>query len=153
MKNRENIINAIITYFEENNDVFNACIEELDGYNGYLGDDRYFEMEMINEFYHDTDPLDVLYRAFYGHDEDNYHTDANGNREYGEFNPNRDYFKFNAYGNLVSTNYPDYSHLLDNYFIEALAENRQSLDEIDGDETLTKLFDELEKLDEESEEE
>ena len=153
IKTKETITAEIIAYFEENEDIFNACIEELDGYNGYLGDDRYFEMEMINEFYHGTNPLDVLYRTFYGHDEDNYHTDANGNREYGEFNPNRDYFKFNAYGNLVSTNYPDYSHLLDNYFIEALAENRQSLYEIDGDETLTKLFDELEKLDEESEEE
>jgi hypothetical protein len=148
IKTKETITAEIIAYFEKNENIFNACIEELDGYNGYLGDDRYFKMEMINEFYHGTDPLDVLYRTFYGHDEDNYNTDANGNREYAEFNPNREYFKFNAYGNLVSTNYPDYSHLLDRYFIEALAEDRQSLYEIDDNEYLTVLFDELDRFDE-----
>lgn len=151
IKTKETITAEIIAYFEENEDIFNACIEELDGHNGYLGDDRYFEMEMINEFYHGTDPLDVLYRAFYGYDEDSYHTDANGNREYADFNPNRKYFKYNGYGNLVSTNYPDYSHLLDRYFVEALAEDRRYIDSIDDDETLEKLFDYLEKIDESDE--
>lgn len=152
IKTREEITNAIVAYFEENEDVFNACIEELDSYNGYLGDDRYFEMEMLDEFYCSEKATEILYRAFYGHDEDNYHTDANGNREHAEFNPNRNYFKFNAYGNLVSTNYPDYSHLLDRYFVEALADDRRYLYSVDDDETLKKLFDQLEKIDESDEE-
>jgi hypothetical protein len=144
IKTKETITAEIIAYFEENENIFNACIEELDGYNGYLGDDRYFKMEMINEFYHGTDPLDVLYRTFYGHDEDSYHTDANGNREYAEFNPNRDYFKYNGYGNLVSADYKDYSAFLDRYCIEAMSENRAEIYAIDECEELSALFDELE---------
>ena len=35
------IINTIIEWFEENQEVFTYCIEELDNYNGYLGDERY----------------------------------------------------------------------------------------------------------------
>lgn len=61
---------AILKYFEENTDVFNECIEDLDSYNGCLGDDRWYEMEMLEEFYADSKPMDLLYRAFYGYDED-----------------------------------------------------------------------------------
>lgn len=33
---KESIIKKIVAWFEENEDVFNDCIEELDSYNGYL---------------------------------------------------------------------------------------------------------------------
>lgn len=56
---RENTIKKIIAYFEENESVFNDCIEELDSWNGYLGDDRYYEMEMLKEFYHGVDPIEI----------------------------------------------------------------------------------------------
>lgn len=39
----------IKAYFEENEEIFNACIEELDSYNGYLGDDRYYPMDELDE--------------------------------------------------------------------------------------------------------
>lgn len=148
MKTREELINQIIKYFEDNEDVFNECIEELDSCNGYLNDDRYYNMEELNEFYNSTEPIELLYRCFYGHDADNYTTDASGNRNYGEFNPNREYFKYNGYGNLVSTNYKDYSDKLDNYFVESLYDNRQDIYCIDNDEELTTLFDELENMEE-----
>lgn len=141
---RENTINKIIAFFEENTDIFNDCIIQLDDYNGYLNDNRYNDMELLNEIYSDTEPLEILRRAFFGHDEDNWHTDSYGNKEYAEFNPNRDYFKFNGYGNLVSTDYPDYSDYLDKYAIEEMSENRRWIDAIDGEEELTALFDELE---------
>lgn len=35
-----NATEKIIAWFKENEEVFNDCIEELDSYNGYLGDDR-----------------------------------------------------------------------------------------------------------------
>jgi hypothetical protein len=146
MKTREELINQIIEFFENNEDIFNECIEELDGWNGYLNDDRYYSMETLNEFYSSTEPIELLYRCFYGHDADNYTTDASGNRTYGEFNPNREYFKYNGYGNLVSTNYKDYSDKLDNYFIESLYDNRQDIYCIYNDEELTTLFDELENM-------
>lgn len=141
----ENTIEKIIEYFEENEEVFNACIEELDSYNGYLNDDRYYLMEDLNEFYNGTDPIELLHRAYYGHDDDTWTTDASGNKTYGEFNPNREYFYYNGYGNLVSSDYKDYSAHLDRYAIESMSENRSYIDSIESDEELSALFDELEE--------
>lgn len=140
----ENTIKKIIEWFEENEEIFNDCIEELDSYNGYLGDDRYYSMDELNELYSGSEPIEILQRAYFGRDDDVWHTDASGNKIYGEFNPNRDYFYFNGYGNLVSSDYKDYTHKLDNYFIEALLENRSYIDTIENNEELTALFDELE---------
>mgnify|MGYP003291755914 CR=1 FL=1 len=112
MTNREKTIKKIIAYFEENNDIFNECIIQLDDYNGYLGDDRFYDMDLLNEIYSGVEPLEILRRAFFGHDEDNWHTDSHGNKEYASFNPNRDYYKYNGYGNLISTDYPDYAFKL-----------------------------------------
>ena len=140
----EEITADIVAYFENNKDVFNDCMDELDGYNGYLGDNRYYSMDMLEEFYRDSDPLEILRRAYYGRDDNTWTTDSNGNKIYGEFNPNRAYFYYNGYGNLVSSDYKDYSHLLDNYAIEAMNENRLDIDSIDNDKELTTLFDELE---------
>lgn len=141
---KESTMKKIIEYFEENESVFNDCIEELDSYNGYLGDDRYYCMEELDDLYHGTNPLEILQRAYFGRDDDTWHTDSHGNKEYGEFNPNRDYFYFNGYGNLVSSNYKDYSHKLDEYAIESMSENRLYIDTIDSDDELAALFDELE---------
>lgn len=145
----EEITADIIEYFENNEDIFNDCMEELDSYNGYLGDDRYFSMDELDELYNGTEPSELLRRAFYGYDEQTYITDRDGNKTYGAFNPNRDYFRYNVYGNLVSNDYKDYSHLLDGYAIEAMNENRSYIDSIDNDEELTALFDELEAAAEE----
>jgi hypothetical protein len=117
----------LMELFENDEQLFNATIEELDGYNGYLGDDRYYEMECIDEFYNNADPLELLQRAYFGRDADNWYTDSRGDKVYGAFNPNRDYFRYNGYGNLVSTNYKDYSVHLDDYFIQAIIENQNYL--------------------------
>ena len=145
---RENTIEKIIEYFESNDEIFNSCIEELDSYNGYLNDDRYYEMEFLSEFYSGTDPIELLQRAYYGHDDDTWHTDSRGEKIYGEFNPNREYFYYNGYGNLVSTNYKDYSSYLDTYAIKEMSENRYYIDSIENDDELRALFDELEEDDE-----
>lgn len=145
---KEQIIKKIIAYFEENEEIFNCCIEELDNYNGYLGDDRYIPMEQLDEIYCNENPLEILQRAYYGHDADTWHTDSHGGREYGTFNPNRDYFTFNGYGNLISTDYPDYSAHLDHYVIEEMSENRRWIDSIENDDELSELFDALENTDE-----
>lgn len=137
-------IEKIIAYFEENESVFNAAIEELDNYNGYLGDDRYYEMEYLNEFYNSTEPLELLQRAYFGRDDDTWTTDSSGNKTYGEFNPNRDYFYYNGYGNLVSSDYKDYSYKLDHYVIESMSENKQYIYTIEEDDELNALFEELE---------
>lgn len=141
----ENTIKKIIAYFEENDEIFNACIEELDSYNGYLNDDRYYSMDELDELYSGTEPLEILRRAYYGRDDDTWTTDASGNKIYGEFNPNREYFTFNGYGNLVSSDYKDYSAHLDHYAIEEMSDNRYYIDTIDDNDELSALFDELEE--------
>lgn len=120
-------IETIIEYLKENEEEFNELIEDLDSWNGYLGDDRYYPMDELNDFYSGTEPIELLYRVFYGHDEETWTTDEHGEKHYGEFNPNRDYFRYNGYGNLVSADYKDYSGMLDHWFVEKVIENRNNL--------------------------
>ena len=145
----EEITADIIEYFENNEDIFNDCMEELDSYNGYLGDDRYYPMDELDELHNGTEPSELLCRAFYGYDEETYTTDRDGNKTYGAFNPNRDYFRYNGYGNLVSADYKDYSGMLEPFAIEVMRENRDYIESIDDNEELTALFDELEAAAEE----
>ena len=114
-------IEEIREYFEDNEEVFNDCIEELDSYSGWLGDDRCEDMEYLDECFYGRDVEWILFRAFYGHDDDSWTENSRGEKEYGPFNPNRNYFYFNGYGNLVSTDYKDYSGHLDDDAIESMA--------------------------------
>ena len=144
----EEVTADIIAFFQEHDDIYNGAIEELDSYNGYLGDDRYYSMDELDDLYSGTEPLEILRRAFFGYDEDTYTTDGSGNKLYGAFNPNREYFRYNEYGNLVSADYKDYSGQLDKYAVESMSENRHYIDSIDDSDELSALFDELEKLEE-----
>lgn len=139
------IENDIISYFRDNEDIFNEAIEELDSYNGYLADDRYYAMDDLDEILSGNDAITLLQRAYFGHDEDSWHTDSSGNKIYDSFNPNREFFRFNGYGNLVSADYKDYSAFLDSYCIEAMQEHRNNIYSIDNCEELRRLFDELEE--------
>jgi hypothetical protein len=139
MRTNEEIREAIKAYFEANEEEFITVIEELDSYNGYLGDDRYYNMDELDEMLYGLTPSEVLARTFYGGDDDT--KDANGHR--GEFNPNREYFYYNGYGNLVSTDYKDnYNYHLDNYFVENLIENACYLYEIPA--AVLELIEEIE---------
>ena len=148
----EKIMEDIIAYFDDHEDIYNAAAEELDAYNGYLGDDRYYSMDELDDLYNGTEPTEILYRAFYGHDEDVWTINKYGDKEYGPFNPNREYFRYNGYGNLVSSNYKDYSSHLGHYIIESMLENREYIYTINNDPELSGLFDELESAKSESEE-
>lgn len=148
-RTKKAVIADIIKYFKENEDVFNDCMEELDSYNGYLGDDRYYDMDELNDLYSGQEPQEILFRAFYGFDADTWTTDSRGDKEHRAFNPNRDYFYFNGYGNLVSSDYKDYFDKLDGYAIEAMSENRNYINSIENDDILADLFDELEEEEEE----
>ena len=143
--NKATALENIKAYFEKNEELFNECIEQLDGYSGYLGDDRRYDMDDLEEFVHGMGVIDLLNSAYFGRDDDNWTTDSRGDRHYDSFNPNRKFFYFNGYGNLCSSNYKDYSAHLDDYAIEAMAENREQIDAIDNDFDLSILFDELEE--------
>lgn len=143
-RTREQIAADIMGFFEDNESAFIECIEDIDSYNGYLGDDRYCEMEMIDEFFSGDEATEILRRAYYGYDADTWNTDSRGEKEHGAFNPNREYFHFNGYGNLISSDYKDYSGFNDIYLVQALSENRKHIDSIDRYDELSELFDEYE---------
>lgn len=110
----------LMELFQNDEQLFNNTIEELDNYNGYLGDSRYYEMEMLPELFCGADVIELLNRAYFGRDDESWNTNSS-------FNPNREYFYFNGYGNLCSANHKDYSAYLDNYFIDAIIENQNHL--------------------------
>ena len=120
---KKEILEDILGYFQENENEFIEAIEELDSYNDYLNDDRQYPMEELSEFLCGIDPLEAIERAFFGYDKESY----NGERYEQSFNPYRKYFYFNGYGNLVSTDYLDYSSYLDEYFVEELADHWNKL--------------------------
>lgn len=145
-RTKEAIINDIIKLFTKDEELFNNCIEELDSYNGYLGDDRYYRMEELKEFYYNANVTDLMNRVFYGYSEDETYTDEHGQIKYCQFNPNQEYFRYNGCGNLVSSYCKNYTGFLDNWFVENLLKYRQEVYSIEDDARLVELLDELEEL-------
>lgn len=134
---KENTITKIIEYFESNEELFNECIEELDSYNGYLGDDRYYPMDELGELLAGKEIIELLNMVFFGHD---------AYDKGSQFNLNREYFTFNGYGNLISTNEKDYSLFLDEWTIKEMLKYRNDIYTIGENEELNNLFNELEEL-------
>ena len=149
--NKQDILAQVKEWFENNEDAFSEVIEELDSYNGYLGDDRYYPMEELDEFYSNTEPTEILTRAYYGHDDETYTLNDDGTKNFSTstFNPNREWFYFNGYGNLVSSDYKDYSYRLDNYFVDEVLENRYELPSVENYEELAELLDKAEDAEDE----
>lgn len=139
---QQEMMEKILEYFKENNDVFDEVIQDLNSWNGYLGDDELFFMEDLNEFYRDTEPLELLQRVYYGHDEDGNNT---------EFNPNREYFYYNGYGNLVSCDCKDYSDHLDKYFVKTVIDEYFNLPSQNYPIELDELIETYENLEEDEE--
>lgn len=142
-RTRAEVIAAILAIFKEDEELFADVVEELDNWNGFLGDDRWENMEELDEIFEGKSVTYILERAFYGYDADTWHTDSHGDKEFGAFNPNRDYFRFNGYGNLVSSNYKDYSDYLNDSTIEEMEEYSEQINEIQENDELKSLFEEL----------
>lgn len=146
MRTEKEIRQELKDLFEEDDTLFNETIEELDSYNGYLGDDRYYLMEDLTDY---DLWSSLIFRILCGRDDDCYITNSQGEKEYSQFNPNRKYYYYyNACGNLVSSDDKYYSGYLDDYFIDSLLENRSYLN-IDAD--VEALLDELENAEQEEE--
>ena len=126
----DEIVEKVKEYFGTHMVEFNECVDELDSYTGCIDyDDRYETMDFINEVYR-NDPLEALTRAFYGGDADDTIIDMRGDEHRAPFNPNRDYYYYNAYGNLMSTDYKDYSNYLDDWVIKEMYDHHNDLDSL-----------------------
>lgn len=129
-KTKDEIIAEIQEYFENNMDVFADCIEELDGYNGYLDDDRLYpmyELDMMLEGKTPTEIIDLVN---------------------DDFSTNDEYFYYDIYG-LKSTDDREghYEDFLNEYAIERMADYRRWVDTIDRTAELCELYDEYENAD------
>lgn len=134
----ERVTAEIIDWFEEHESEYVETIEELDDWNGYLNDDRYWNMSDLNDLYCNESPEEILRRAYFGYDGDS----PEENRR--QFNPMSEYFHFNGYGNLVSSDSKDYSAHLDHWFVESCLEHMNDLWSIKANPELSDLFDRLE---------
>ena len=70
-------------------------VQEVNSWDGSLGDYDYMEIEQINELFHSVEPLEILRMA-----------------HFGEFDWNDDYFIVNDYGNLESISEFEFEELL-----------------------------------------
>lgn len=140
-RSKEEIVNDILGYLRDNEDDFVELMEELDSWSRYLGDDRWCDMDELNEFYAGSEPIEILNRAYFGRDNDSWTIDRHGEKRYDSFNPNRDYFSFDGYGNLVSSDYRDYSNYLTATTVLDAFDVR---DKICCSDELNRFFDELE---------
>ena len=95
-------------------------------------DDMIYDMSMLNEFYYDKDPLDILRDAYNG-----------------AFNPNDDWFRWNGYGNLESTDRPVDDWIDIDEIADYIVENDEDL----GSKDIRDLLDEIELENEDEEEE
>ena len=102
-------------------------------------DDEIFTMDMFSEFYSSYDAEEVARRCFYGHDEWN---------EESSFNPNREFFYLNGYGNPISIDYVGYNEYADKFMCsqldedalaEYIADNNESFDNDELEDTLAEL--------------
>lgn len=134
----------LMNYYQQNEDDFNNDIEELDSWDGILGDNRLEPMEDLDELYHGQDVTEILNRAYFGHDDDSWH-EENGEKVYGPFCPNREYFYFNGYGNLVSTDFKNYSDFLNEDTIQDIIDHEGKLTLSDGAQDIIDNYEEEEE--------
>lgn len=130
---------TLLNYYKENEDDFNHDVEEMDDWNGYLGFGRIEPMEELDVIYQNEEATEILRSAFFGHDENSIQS--------ATFNPNRDYFYCDGYGNLVSTDFIDYSDYLDDDCVQQIIDNESHLCLSDGAQEIIDSYDELKSLD------
>lgn len=87
----DDLYQKAIEMLTEDTELFNSMCEELDSWDGFLGDDRYYPMDAFDELLYGKSPLEIA-----------------GLVEGEDFNTGDDYFRFTIYG-VESTSDVDYS--------------------------------------------
>ena len=139
------LVNELLAYYKRNGEDFADDIEELDGWNDCLYEDKIFSMDELDEVLQNINPSDILRMALFGHDE------SHGNLIKSSFNLNRDYFHYNGFGNLVSTDERNYSEYLNDYFIQEIIDNKSHLSLSKGAQEIIDNYETEESNEEETE--
>lgn len=98
---QENAIKDFLT--GQTHDHILDIVREINGWDGQLEHLTWYDMDEFNELTNGMEPWDIARAVFFG-----------------EFNPTYDYWRFNAYGNLESTDYLSYDYSDIEEIIEAL---------------------------------
>ena len=113
--------NDLIDYFITYSDDWNKLIEECDDWNGFLGDNRYYPMDMIDEYLYGLTIREVLEKI-----------DAS-------FDIDDNYFYFDWSGSIDSCN--EYYYSVDIYSLDEVISNWEHLYTVDDfDDSLIELF-------------
>lgn len=137
---KQYVYNRALEELKEDNDIFVVACEELDNWDGFLGDDRVYDMSELDELLYGKSPLEIIEMV-------------DGNN----FSTSDDYFQFTMYG-LESTD-DKYDVYISNYGAEEVLDelidkyNHVSLYGNRFDELVSILFEEDFGIDEEGEEE
>lgn len=78
---RQYVYNEALEELKEDNDIFVVACEELDSWDGFLGDDRVYDMSELDELLYGKSPSEIIEMV-----EDN------------NFSTSDDYFQFTMYG-------------------------------------------------------
>ena len=135
MLNEKNFEKELKELLEKNESVLNEIVSCLNSNDGSFENDVWYDMDMLDDYLSGMSAWEVLRLGFYGSDED---------RENSSFNPMRNYFRFDAYGNLESCDYIDYSYLIDDV-VEIIMNDTDVVDNvlyvIDDSDELTEIYD------------
>lgn len=109
-----NVVEALTKYYESHQQDFAHDLEQLDDWNGRLGDDRLIPMNQLEYYLAGKSPLEIFQTALRGENEE----------DSRPFNMDDDYFFFDGYGNFVSTNCRDYNETyLDESTVREILDN------------------------------
>lgn len=134
----DTIINEIIEYFENDEELFNDCLEDFDSITGYLYDDRYYPMDYLIDKIRcaSIDTLITIIKDL-----------IEGSDEYGKnFNMEAKYYKGDIYHYYISSDERDYLSYLDNPTIVSMCRKYNQIWEIMHTPKLQELFEELYEL-------
>ena len=107
-------------YWKAHNDSFSRVCEELDSWDGFLGDDRIYSMDELDELLCDKKPSEVLQMvdtANFDYSDDYFYYDIRGIRSTNE----KDYYSYFDYSDIFEKLIDDYNQVFShsyghNYF-------------------------------------
>ena len=131
------IENRMIDYWKAHNDSFSRVCENLDSYDGFLGDDRLHPMDELDDLLGDKKPSEVLQMV----DTDN-------------FNYNDDYFYYDTDDRICSTNEREYFNDFDySEVFDKLIDDYGKIFNYRYDNVYYELFNDIDNIDRQDEDE
>lgn len=125
------IENRMIDYWKSHNGSFSQVCEELDSYDGFLGDDRLYPMDELDDLLGDKKPSEVLQMVDtdnFNYNDDFFYCDVYGIRSTDE----KEYFSYVDYSEVFDKLIDDYGKIFNYRYGRAYYELFNDIDNIDS---------------------